>query len=255
MTDYLRAIKTNPEPPPMHEDVTDTERDMMRSMRMVQSQPGTLTMIAGIPGCGKSHTIKRFRQTAGAGTIWHTVAAGEGRIWDLATGLSKVLEISPPNSRKMHDELERIGAEIGLGGLVFVDEAQYLANYNPRGGYNFDAFEWLRHVAETCCFSVVFCGDLSLVEAVNAVPQLRRRIIRPVIVRSVPHGDVATVAGSQGVTDPAMINALAQVARRYGGLGDVKNAITHARRFSGCQGIGPDHLAEAIRDLKLNGKA
>ena len=253
MAEHLHIIKENNDPPPVGEVLTSTAKDIIRSLQHAKENSGSLTMIAGVPGSGKSHTVHRYCEMQRWQPIWHTMVAGEGKIYDLAVGLMDKLDMGTPNTRRMREERFRIAEAIGPERLVIIDEAQYLSNYNPRGGFNYDAYEWLRAVAEEGMFSVAFVGDMALVEDVNAVPQLRRRVIRPVIIRSVPKEDVTKVADSHGINDAGMHAALAAVAKRYGGLGDVVNVIRHARKFAGSPSVGPDHLSAAIHDLKLDG--
>lgn len=229
---------------------TDTAIDIQRSLQMAHDEPGTLTMIAGIPGAGKSETINHYCATQ-QNVVYHSMTAGEGKIWDLAVGLMETLSIGTPNSRRMREERHRIAEAVGAETLLIIDEAQYLSNYNPRGGFNYDAYEWLRAMAEEGHFSVTFCGDLALYEAINAVPQLRRRVIRPVIIRSVPKADAIAVARHLGVSDLSMLEALAQVAKRFGGIADVVKVIDHAKRFCTGDDIERTALSAAITDLKL----
>lgn len=249
MTDHLRVIKDDVPAHVRTFAMTSTAADILRSFKMVQDDAGTLTMVAGIPGAGKSEAIK-FHKATNADTLWHTMVAGEGKIWDVAAGLMEMLDMGAPNSRRMREERHRIAEAIGPHRLVVIDEAQYLSNYNPRGGFNFDAYEWLRALAEEGMFSIAFCGDLALVDAVNSVPQLRRRMVRPVIIRTVPKADVAKIAERWAISDPAMLDALAFIARRHGGIGDVVKVIQHAKRFSD-KAISPESLMAAIHDLKL----
>lgn len=253
MAEHLRVIKENNVPPPEGDVLTETARDIIRSLQHAKENPGSLTMIAGVPGSGKSHTVCRYYQMNQWHPIWHTAVAGEGKIWDLAVSLMDILSLGKPNSCTMREDRFRIAEAIGPERLVIVDEAQYLSTFNPRGANNFDAFEWLRALAEEGAFSVAFVGDMALVDAINSVPQLRRRVIRPVVISTTPKSDVIDVACSFGVTDTNMHAALAAVAKRYGGLGDVVNIIRHARKFAGGRHVAFDHLSAAIHDLKLDG--
>lgn len=252
MADHLHVIK-NESPPSVGGFVlTDTASDILRSLTMAHRNFGTLTMIAGVPGVGKSKAVQHYCRThPQPRSVWtHKMVAGEGKIWDLSVGLMEVLDIGAPNSRRMREERFRIAEAIGVESLLIIDEAQYLANYNPRGGFNYDALEWLRALAEEGGFSVAFCGDLALHEVVQAVPQLRRRIIRPVVVRTLPKSDVAKVAKQHGVYGDVMVDALTAVARRYGGLADVVNVLRHAALLDG-KAVSPKSLQAAIHDLKL----
>ncbi len=250
MAEHLHLIKPRSGQPPTGLVMTDTAADILRSVQLVAEEPGTLTMVAGIPGIGKSETILRYTQN-NPETILLNIVAGEGRIWDLASAFMERLEMGVPNSRRLREDRQRIAEAIGPDRVVILDEAQYLATFNPRGGANFDAFEWVGAMAEEGCFSVVFCGDLALDKTISSVPQLRRRMVRPVVIRSVPKGDVVAFAASHGVTDPAMTDALVAVAKRLGGIADVKRALVHAAKRAGDNSIAPADLKAALLYLGL----
>lgn len=250
MTEHLHVIKNDESPSPGEFVMTKTVTDITRSLKMAHDNCGSLTMIAGIPGAGKSWAVGNYYDDNET-TRYHSMVAGEGKIWDVAVGLSSMLGLGAPNSRRMREERFRIGQSIGRGRLLVIDEAQYLANYNPRGGFNYDALEWLRAMAEESGLSVAFCGDLRLNDVTQAVPQLRRRILRPVIIRTVPKADVELVAKRHFVDDPVMVNALTAVAQQFGGLADVVNVLVHARRLGG-QVVTAKTMQAAIHDLKLS---
>lgn len=231
--------------------MTQTASDILRSVQIVAEEPGTLTMVAGIPGIGKSETLLRYVQT-NPETIKLDIVAGEGRIWDLAAAFMERFDMGVPNSRRMREERQRITEAIGPERIVILDEAQYLANYNPRGGFNFDAYEWIRAMAEEGFFSVVFCGDLSLADAIGSVPQLRRRIVRPVVIRTIPKGDVVAFAASRGVTDRPITDALAAMAKRQGGLADVKRTLDHAAQRANGRAITAVDVKAALLYLGLS---
>lgn len=231
--------------------LTETATNILRSVKLVADEPGTLTMVAGIPGVGKSETLLRYVQN-NPEAIKLDIVAGEGKIWDLATSFMELFDMGTPNNRRMREERQRITEAIGADRVVIFDEAQYLANYNPRGGFNFDAYEWVRAMAEEGSFSVVFCGDLSLADTIGSVPQLRRRMVRPVVIRSVPKGDVVTFAEARGVTDATITDTLAAIAKRHGGLADVKRTLDHAAQRAGDRRIAASDVKAALQYLGLS---
>lgn len=253
MADNLHIINTRPPKPATCMVMTETAKTILRSVQLVADEPGTLTMVAGIPGIGKSETLLRYTQNNPT-TLKFDVVAGEGRIWEMSKGIMERLEMGVPNSRRLREDRLRITEEIGPGRVVIFDEAQYMANYNPRGGFNFDSFEWVRAMAEEGGFSVVFCGDLSLAEAISAIPQLRGRMVKPVIIRSVSEADVAAYAQSRGVSDPAIWNALFAMAKRHSGLRDVKRALNHALQLAERAEISAANVKAALLYLGLTGK-
>ena len=251
MAEHLHIIKP---PAARHAPglvMTQTASDILRSVQLVAEEPGTLTMVAGIPGCGKSETLLRYVQN-NPDAIKLDIVAGEGRIWDLAAAFMELFEMGVPNSRRMREERLRITEAIGVGRVVIFDEAQYMAIYNPRGASNFDTFEWIRAMAEEGFFSVVFCGDLSLADTIGSVPQLRRRMVRPVVIRSVPKADVAMFAASRGVTDSVVIDALSVMAKRYGGIADVKRVMDHAAQRANGHAITAADVKAALLFLGLS---
>ncbi|MFK7753679.1 MAG: AAA family ATPase [Sedimentitalea sp.] len=162
----------------------ETAQDMLRSPTLIRKKPGCLTMIAAVPGAGKTQTIQPYVQETGAWIV-HTATAGEGKIWDIVSALVEQLDMGGPNSRRLKEGRARIAAEIGER-LLTIDEARYLAFKNPRFGTIYETYEWLRAMAEQGGFSISFCGDLALLKAVDYLLQLRRRRVRPVVVRAVP---------------------------------------------------------------------
>lgn len=138
--------------------------------------------------------------------------------------------------------------------MLILDEAQNLVQRTGRGAANYEAFEWFRALAEDGCFALVFSGDLKLLKARDELPQLKRRVRRPVIIRRVPETDVAALANRRGLTCARTIEALCTVARHHGALGDVTNVIDHAKLFAGQRPVELAHVIAAIEDLKLTPK-
>jgi DNA transposition AAA+ family ATPase len=232
--------------------MTETAQDMLRSLQLVKSLGGdAITMIAAVPGTGKTQALRHFRDTVMPRAIFHTAIAGEGTPWGVACQLMELLEIGVPNSRDLLGSRRSIAEEIGAEGLLIVDEAQHLVQRNPRGKDNWDALEWLRAMAEEGMFSLVFCGDLGLLDTAHKLPQLWRRMRRRVIVKTVTKADVEILCVKRGISDATVIAVLFQIARRGGGLGDVDNAISHARLLSGGGSLGKAHVMAALEDLKL----
>lgn len=176
---------------------------------------------------------------------------GEGGVWQAAREVMSVLELREPNCNDLRGARERIAEAVGPGGVLLWDEAQYLVQQNPKGRDNVDAFEWLRFAAEAGEFSLVFVGDLMLDGVVSDLPQLRRRLRRPVVIRRVSKADVRIFALARGLDDPRIIDAVAAVAAAHGGLGDVANMIAHARDCADGAAVDLAHVLYAIEDLKL----
>lgn len=212
-----------------------------------------MTMIAGAPGTGKTATITHYLQSASRSYLVEAVS-GEGGIWSAATLIFKALDLGEPNSRNLQGDRQKIADAIGADGLLVIDEAQNLIQRNTRGKDNTEAFEWLRNISEMGCFSIAFVGDLSLSEVVEKLPQFKRPLRRPIIVRRVSKSDVEAVAGRSGFFDPAVIDVLFSMAKRGGGLGDVANVLAHAALFSAGAKVEGFHIIAAIEDPQLSPK-
>lgn len=163
----------------------------------------------------------------------------------------EVLEIGRPNRRDTRGSRQRIAEKVGVQGTLIIDDAQNLVYHNLRGGTDWTTLEWFRQMAEEGYFSLVFCGDLSLLETALRLPQLWRRIRRRAVIKIVTNNDVATLARHRGVTEPAVVETLFRVARRGGGLGDVDAAIAHARLLSGKDIPDAPFVMAALEDLNL----
>ncbi len=232
MAEHLRLINREAPPEGGWFVMTETARDMLRSLDQVRELfGGGMTMIAAAPGTGKSATVWRYLQ-ANRRTFIVEAFSGEGGIWSAAIGVFKALDLGEPNSRDLPGDREKIAEAVGADGMLIIDEVQYLIQKNPRGKDNIDALDWLRRISEEGCCCIVFVGDLALVDAVEKLPQFKRRLRRPVIVRRVSKVDVEAVAAKSGFHDPAVINLLFAVARRAGGLGDVAHVLSHAAIFA-----------------------
>lgn len=137
-----------------------------------------------------------------------------------------------------------------------IDEAQYLVQKNPRGPDNWDALEWARELAEEGYFGLAFVGDLKLLDGLSDAPQLRRRTHPRVTLNHSTEEDISAFCQARGLTDRVIVQKLAKVAKRYGGLGDVSEVLTCARDMSnGAMPNSNDFLA-AIEylDFKMGGR-
>jgi DNA transposition AAA+ family ATPase len=256
MTEHLKLINTGPQPETGRFVMTETAKDILRTLGLVRGRPGGgITMIAAAPGMGKTETLLHYLQSAKRAFLV-TCVAGEASPLNLAFSVMRSLDLGEPNNCRMPAERLRIAEAIGPDGMLIMDEAQNLVQRYPRGGANYDALEWLRALAEEGCLSLVLSGDLKLVDTVGHLPQLlsRIRINRPVIVKRVPHADVEALAARRGLTDARVIEALGTVARQHGALRDVANVMDHAALFAGGRGIELAHIVAAITDLKLQPK-
>lgn len=233
--------------------MTESAQDILRSLQLVSGElGGALTMIAAAPGTGKTETLWHFRQHMKPSAIFHVAVAGEDDSpWGVACHLMETLEIGVPNNRNLRASRQSIAEEIGVDNVLLIDEAQNLIHRNLRGGTDWSTLEWLRAMAEEGCFSIVFSGDLAILEIAQRLPQLWRRMQRRVIIKAVSKADVSAFAEMRGISDVRIVEALYQVAKRGGGLGDVDSVIDHASLLAGRQRPAAPHVMAALEDLKL----
>lgn len=223
---------------------TPTGRDMRRALDLARSKPGpAMTMIAGAPGVGKTRTVQEFCASEGYNAIYLCVARGEGKPSGIAHNILAMFGVMA-NGLSLSQMRGTVAQYIGHGRVLVVDEAQHLTD---------DGIEWLRGAAEAGGFDIVFAGDLALERRVSGLPQLQRRMLRPVIVTRVSKADVeAFVAESAFAGSFAAVDALHAVAGvRGGNLGNVENVLRLAELFAGGNSPTVDHLRAAILDMKL----
>ncbi len=232
---------------------TETACDILRSLEMVrEAEQPAMTMIAGSPGVGKTQAVKQYCSQLGHDGIYIQAARGEGTAWNFAKLLAGIF--GGPQVIKFNTLAEArmlLSRYIGHRRLLVVDEAQYLHQKNGKTNQVGEAFEWLRATADMGKFDVVFCGDLNLISAVNAMPQLQSRMLRPVIVKEACRADVAAIVEGTAFANGKAIDALHHVARMKGGLRNVGNVTRIALLFAGSDHPTLAHLKAAIIDMKL----
>lgn len=235
---------------------TKTALDIRRSLDLVLAvQQPAFTMIAGAPGIGKTTAVKRFCEALAHEAIYIQAARGEGTAWNFAHALANLWpHHMRPTFNCQYEAREELAAFIGKNSTLVIDEAQYLNQRNPKTRLTGEAFEWLRATAEMGSFNLVFCGDLELPLAIESMPQLQSRLMRPVVVRQVSRADVAAIVEGTAFADARSIDALHAIARMRGGLRNVENVTRIARLFSGDAQPGHEHLKAAIIDMKLSTK-
>lgn len=258
MAQHIRLAKLT-DPPRAVGDWAETEtaRDIARSLDMViASDAPCFTMIAGGPGTGKTTALKRFCDRLGDDALLITAAQGEGKPWEFAT-LLKSMWFSFPNCNGLAATRIQLAKMIGPEKVLLVDEAQYLNVKNSKTGQTGAAFEWARAMAELGKFRLVFCGDLDLPGAIETMPQLQRRMVRPVVVRHASRADVAAIIAGTRLDRVEFGEVLHGVAKLRGGLGNVVNVARLAELFAGDGEVTLEHIKAAITDLKIGkwGKA
>lgn len=236
---------------------TETSRDICRSLQLALSTRGA-TMIAGQSGVGKTTAINSFcddlRGTQGSQVLRLTITSGMGSPWWVAQELltawgmdlrrdaggmdgafAKLINMMPGNDVQM----------------ILVDEAQYLNHRAKRTHVRGAGFEWLRGLSEAAGVALVFSGDLALTQGIDLFPQLRSRMVRPVIIERSTPGDVLALAASYGIADAATLKGLTGIARKAGTLRNVGNVLRMANLFAGDEPMTGAHVAAAALDLKF----
>jgi DNA transposition AAA+ family ATPase len=231
---------------------TETVRDIHRSLELIRSMNGAaMTMIAGVPGVGKTTAVKSFCRQLGHDAIYIKAAVGEGTAWNLATTIMEGFHAS--NSFNTLSQAHKlVGQYFGQNRFIVVDEAQHLIQRNRRNNITGEAFGWLVDVAEDAGFDLVFCGDLTLPDFVKSTPRMNSRMRRPILIRGVTERDVGAVVSDTGFETPECIRALQAISRLSGGLRNVENVVRIASSFAGSDEPGPEHLRAAIIDMKLD---
>ena len=228
-----------------------TGRDHLRSLRLVQEGRGEIGMVAGAPDLGETDAILNFHRGTAGLSVLHTAGQVEGGIWNLASEPCRALWIAEPNACRLPDKRRRIGEAIGPDRLLLIGEAQNLVQRNARGRDDWQAFEWLRGIADECCIGIVFLGDLVLRQLETELPQLGRRLVRRIVVTRVPREDVQAVTAALGVTDARTVDIRCKVAAMGGALGDVVTVCRHARLLSVEGDPGLHYVLAALEDLHL----
>ena len=252
MAEILRFEK--PELPPMEPGAyieTATAADIRLSIDLIQSiGGGALTLIAGAPGVGKTRTLEKVCDETGQGSVYLSVAKGEGNPWNLATALLGQWRGSPLGN-DLTGARHQLAGYIGPNRILLIDEAQHLDQKHKKTGERGAGFEWLRALADEAGCRLVFCGDLTLVPMIEGFPQLQSRMRRPVVIKAAKRSDVAAIASGFGVDFPDAVTALYQVSCHRGGLRNVENVLRMAALFARGNVIEGGHLLSAIQDLNL----
>lgn len=228
--------------------VTEAARDILRSLRLVhQGEGARFTMIAGLPGCGKSLSLKQFA-SAERDVDYIVFKSGEDKPSDVSEVLLRhFLPGEKPNGMSIPLRREKMMAKIATGKwrprhTLLADEAQHMS---AKG------IEWLRGLAEDAGVSVAFAGDIRLAALIEPIPQLRSRLIRPVTIKDVSREDVHALAATWQIKDSDALALLQAAVEQPGALRNLVNVLDLAADFAGEAEISVQHVRAAIFDLKL----
>lgn len=235
---------------------TKTALDIQRSLDLVRaSEKPAITMVAGAPGVGKTTAVQQFCKSLGHNAIYIQAARGEGTAWNFAHAFANLWPYHiRPSFNCQSEAREKLADFMGPDTTLVIDEAQYLNQRNPKTRLTGEAFEWLRATAEKGGFDLIFCGDLDLPLAIEAMPQLQSRLMRPVVIRQVCRADIVAIVEGTTFADARSIDALHAIAKMRGGLRNVENVTRIAQLFAGHGTPSHEHLKAAIVDMKLSPK-
>lgn len=243
---FAKAGAQRPEPGTFV--VTEIARDILRSLHLIHEGDGALfTMISGLPGCGKTMSLKQFSANE-SNVDYIAFKSGENKPGDVSEVLFRhYLHWENPNGKSIPLRREKLMNHIAASQwrakrTLLADEAQHLSA---------DGIEWLRGLAEDAGVSIAFSGDIRLSALIEPIPQLRSRMIRPVVMKGVPEADISTIAALWGVSDKDILNVLHAAAKQPGALRNISHVLSLAIDFSGSLTISGYHVRAAIVDLKL----
>ena len=202
---------------------TPTSRRILTLLRMAHT--GKMTAFAGVPGCGKSVTALEYQSTA-----------PNVFIVTLDDTLSSVSQMLRATLLTLGDDAPRYGAApadlsrrimsrlTGRRALLVFDEAQYLTQ---------EALQVARRWCDLSDLGVAFLGDTELVKLLRAsrkksLATFNSRIAMQDYRPAVESADVDLVAAGWGVSDPAAVRFLRQIALNAGTLREVANTIGSA---------------------------
>ena len=253
MTEHLKIANTDV-PERRIGDWADTETsvDIRRSLELVKAaRRPSMTMIAGVPGSGKTTTLIDFCHEHDGDVIYLPVAKAEGTAWNFAQRLALRFTNDPRGAFQSLAEA-RMRFDWWLKGrMLLVDEAQYLNQKNRKTGDVGEVYEWLRAASEEVGFHVVFCGDLALTAPIESMPQLQSRMLRPIIIRHVSRADVAAITAGTPFATPQAIDILHKLAQMRGGLRNVERVADMAAFYAGDDTPDMGHLKVAVHEMKL----
>ena len=243
MPDYLKLA--NPSLPDAPDFVrTSTARNIMLSVEMIRAQPRpAMTMVCGVPGCGKSTTLEMLTKSDPDARLL-SIAPGEGGAFAIAEILFQKFSIGyDPKGSTLATLRRDIGDYLQHAGIwLMIDEAQHLTK---------EGADWLRIVCEGNRTDLLLAGDLRLARMISDMPQLQSRMLRTVIVEEVTEADVRELAQAFGVQRKDSITKLHRAALFKGGLRTVNTALLITRTGSDGVDLDEDLLSAALVEMGL----
>jgi DNA transposition AAA+ family ATPase len=245
MAEAIRLAKTGAPPAFRLGDFieTDISQEILRSLHLVDRHCG-MTMICGVPGVGKTMTLRSFAEAEPLARLVKVAAPAEGTTAGFADLLGEEFGVVV-NGRRFGAVRRMLGETISEAAtMLMVDEGQHLDG---------PALEWARAICEEWNIGLVLAGDTDLHRNVAVMPQLHSRMLRPVLIRHVGMADVATLAATVGLSNRVALGAIHTAARRRGGLRTVEAVLRLCRIYAGAGPITVEHVRAALAEMKLDG--
>ncbi len=245
MAEHLKLAKPSlPDAPDFVH--TSTAENILLSVDMIRAQPRpAMTMVCGVPGCGKSTTLEMLAKSAPDARLV-SIAPGEGGAFGVAEIIIDALGLGIRTTGSTIATLRReIGQALKRAGIwLMVDEAQHLTK---------EGADWTRILCEESRTDLLLAGDLRLARMIDEMPQLQSRMLRAVIIDEVTEGDVRDLAQAFGVQRKASFTILHRAALVKGGLRTVNTALLITRTGSDGGAVDEDLLPAALVEMGLIG--
>ncbi|EAY9778691.1 TPA: AAA family ATPase [Escherichia coli] len=239
------AVAELPEPPRFVE--TQTAKQIWTSMRFA-NLTGTIAVICGNPGVGKSEAAREFCRTNN--NVWMiTIAPSRASTLECLTELAEELGMSNvpcrkgPLSRNLRRRLK------GTQGLVIVDEADHLDT---------EALEELRLLQESACIGLVLMGNHRVYSNMTSngdrtieFARLFSRIAKRTAINKTKEDDVNAIADAWQITGKNEREVLQQIAQTPGALRIMNQTLRLAvmNAFGKGERVNEDYLREAYKEL------
>ena len=245
MAEHLKLAKpSQPDAPDFVQ--TSTAKNILLSVEMMRAQPRpTMTMVCGVPGCGKSTTLKMLDKSDYSAHLV-SIAPGEGGAFGVAEIIVEKFGIGiRPKGSTIATLRREIGDYLQHAGMwLMVDEAQHLTK---------EGADWLRILCEESRTDLLLAGDLRLARMIDEMPQLHSRMLRATIIEEVTESDVRELAQAWGVQRKPSFAMLHRAALIKGGLRTVNTALLITRAGSEAGDFDEDLLPAALMEMGILG--
>jgi DNA transposition AAA+ family ATPase len=203
---------------------------------------GTMGLVAGGPGVGKTTTAKNFAARYQE-TRYFAAHPSASTVYQALRGLATVLGIACRSGQSSFDLWGEICRQlVGEAILVIIDEAQHL---------KIAALEAVRSIHDETGVGLVLMGDLDLHRHIVLRPQLHSRVSARCQITAPVDRDADCLAKAWNVESNATILTLLQrIARKSGGLRLANQVIRYATMLA--KGVpSVEHVRKSIQVLGI----